>query len=104
MTGKRWDSVAIVPAGQKPGRSGVEYIFNLVTARRHASSLGPRSGHRLAGRSCRPCEKIAQLKRYAAQNNGSLDQPDGAQLEIRDDGALVSRPRPEVEAAAAGTE
>jgi hypothetical protein len=41
-------------------------------------------------------EKIEQLKRYAAQNNNSLDLPDGALLEIRHDGALVSRPRPDV--------
>ena len=91
-----WQSlgiVQIVPAGQKPGRSGVEYIFDLVT--RGGTHVHRAPGADLPGEAPTR-EKLSQLKRYAAQNGGTLDQPDGAMLEIRGDGAILARPRPEV--------
>jgi hypothetical protein len=96
--GPDWKSLGlarIVPAGQKAGRAGVEYIFNLVTRSGTQIRWGRAPASDLPG-EVPALEKIEQLKRYAAQNNNSLDLPDGALLEIRHDGALVSRPRPDV--------
>jgi hypothetical protein len=44
-------------------------------------------------------EKISQLKRYAAQNRGSLDDPEGQphEITISSAGALLSSPRPRIE-------
>jgi hypothetical protein len=85
----------IVPAGQKPGRSGAEPIFHLITRSGSKITWGRAPSTSMPG-EVPAAEKIAQLKRFAAQNGGSLDLPDGGQLEIRDDGALLSRPRPDV--------
>ena len=85
-TGKRCESARIVPAGRRPARSGVEYVFDLVHARRHACSLGPRTRLPICRAKLPAREKIDQLKRYAAQNDGTLDQPDGrSSCEIRDE-------------------
>lgn len=85
----------IVPAGHKPGRTGAEPIFDLITHSGTQIRWGRAPATNMPG-EVPAVEKIAQLKRYAAQNNGSLDAPDGGKIEIRDDGALLSRPRPEV--------
>ncbi len=85
----------IVPAGQKSGRSGVEPVFSLMTHSGAKIGWGRAPATSMPG-EVPAVEKIAQLKCYAAQNNGSLELPGGEHLEIRADGALLSRPRPEV--------
>lgn len=85
----------IVPAGQKAGKSGAEPIFKLLTASGAPILWGRAPATSMPG-EVPAGEKIAQLKRYAAQNNNSLEVEGGGQLEIRDDGALFARPRAEV--------
>ena len=64
--------VRIVPGGQRPGRTGVEYVFDLVTAAGTQIRWGRAPGSDLSG-ELPAAEKILQLKRYAAQNNNSLE-------------------------------
>jgi hypothetical protein len=92
---KALDLFRIVPSGQLAGRTGVEPVFHLITRSGTQVRWGRAPTTSLPG-EVPAAEKIAQLKRFAAGNNGSLDLSDGAQLEIRDDGALLERPRPQV--------
>jgi len=92
---KALDLFRIVASGQLAGRTGVEPVFHLITRSGTQVRWGRAPTTSLPG-EVPAAEKIAQLKRFAAGNNGSLDLPDGAQLEIRDDGALLERHRPPV--------
>jgi hypothetical protein len=88
----------VVPAERKPGRTGIEYTFALLT---HSGTkvLWGRAPATSARGELPAAEKIAQLKRYAATNKGSLDDPDGQphEIVISPAGALLSNPRPRIE-------
>jgi hypothetical protein len=88
----------IVPAERRPGRTGVEYTFALLTSSGTKVHWGLAPGTSARGELA-ASEKIAQLRRYAATNNGSLDDPDGQPHEIiiSRSGALLSNPRPKVD-------
>jgi hypothetical protein len=88
----------IVPDERRPARSGVEYTFALVTNSGTKIHWGRPPGPSLRGEVAAG-EKIAQLKRYAAQNRGSLDDPEGQphEITISSGGALLSTPRPRIE-------
>jgi hypothetical protein len=88
----------IVPAERKPAKTGFEYTFALVTHSGTKVHWGRAPATTTRG-ELPAAEKIAQLKRYAAQNNGSLDDPDGQphEIVISNTGALLSNTRPRVE-------
>ena len=88
----------IVPAERKPAKSGVEYTYALVT-RSGTKILWGRSPATIMPGEVPAAKKLAQLKRYAMQNNGSLDDPDGQphEIVISPTGALLSNPRPSIE-------
>lgn len=88
----------IVPDERRPARSGVEYTFALVTNSGTKIHWGRAPGPHLRGEVA-AAEKISQLKRYAAQNRGSLDDPEGQphEITISSAGALLSSPRPRIE-------
>jgi hypothetical protein len=93
---KKLDLARIVPVERKPARSGVEYTFALVTHSGTTVFWGRAPGSD-AGGEVPAAKKIAQLTRYAAQNGGTLDGPDGPQqIEIDSRGALLQKARPEV--------
>ncbi|MBI3838071.1 MAG: hypothetical protein HY288_09075 [Planctomycetia bacterium] len=83
----------IVPAGRKSGgRGGVEYAFALYTHTGTRIEWGRAPSTDLPG-ELPAVEKIARLKRYAAEH-GSLDGPDGPQqLVLLDSGEIVSQRR-----------
>ena len=96
-----WKSLGlfrIVPAERKAARSGVEYTYALVTRSGTKIHWGRSPATTMPG-EVPAAKKIAQLKRYAAQNNGSLDDPDGQphEIVISPTGALLSNPRPNIE-------
>jgi hypothetical protein len=86
----------IVPAGRKTGgRGGVEYGFALYTHAGTRIEWGRAPSTDLPG-EVPVGEKIARLKKYAAEN-GSLDGPDGPQqLVLLDSGEIVSQRRPTI--------
>ena len=86
----------IVPAGRKTGgRGGVEYGFALYTHAGTRIEWGRAPSTDLPG-EVPVVEKIAKLKKYAAEN-GSLDGPDGPQqLVLLDSGEIVSQRRPAI--------
>jgi hypothetical protein len=88
----------IVPAERKPGRSGVEYTFALITRSGTQVQWGLSPATTARG-ELPAADKIAQLKRYAAGNNGSLDDPEGRphEIVISHSGALLSKPRPRID-------
>jgi len=93
-----WKSLGlsrIIPIGKKPGRTGTEPVFALVTTAGTQIYWGRAPSTKLPG-ELPVGEKLAVLKRHAAQNDGKLDMPDGENLLIREDGALVAQPRPAV--------
>ena len=86
----------IVPVDRKAARSGVEYTYALVTKSGTMVFWGRAPGSDVGG-EVSAAEKIAQLTRYAKQNDGSLDGPDGPQqIEIDSRGALLQKVRPAV--------
>jgi hypothetical protein len=97
--GRDWHTLKlarIIPWERKPGRSGVEYTFVLETNSGSRVFWGRAPGTEVPG-EVPPAAKIAQLRRYAAQNGGTLDGPDGPQqIEIDAHGALLQRARPVV--------
>jgi hypothetical protein len=88
----------IVPGEKRPGRRGAEYTYLLVTHSGTTINWGRSPATHVPG-EVPAAEKIAQLKRYAAQNHGSLDDPEGQPHEIiiTDSGALVSNTPPPVD-------
>ncbi len=94
---KKLDLFRIVPGERKPGRSGVEYTFSLVTHSGTKVNWGRAPTTDLPG-ELPAAEKISQLKTYAAKNNGSLDDPEGHPhvIVISGTGALLSRSRREI--------
>jgi hypothetical protein len=90
------DLARIIPWERKPAASGVEYTFALVTHSGTTVHWGRAPGTE-AGGEVPAAQKIAQLKRYAAGNGGTLDGPDGPQEILIDNrGALLQKPRPVV--------
>ncbi len=90
------DFARIVPVERKPAKSGVEYTYAVITHSGSTVFWGRAPGTEVGG-EVPASEKIAQLRRYAAQNGGKLDAPDGPQqIEIDQRGALLRRSRPEV--------
>jgi hypothetical protein len=86
----------IIPVERKPARAGVEYTSALVTRSGTVVFWGRAPGTDVGG-EVPAAEKIAQLSRYAKQNDGSLDGPDGPQqIEIDRRGALLKKVRPAV--------
>lgn len=87
----------IVPGERKPARRGFEYTFLLVTNTGTTIHWGRSPATQVPG-EVPAAEKIAQLKRYAAQNHGSLDDPEGQphEIVITDSGALMSNPPPKI--------
>ncbi len=82
-----------MPVERKPAKTGVEYTYAVITKSGTTVFWGRAPGTDLPG-EVPAAEKVAQLRRYAAQNNGTLDGPDGPQqIEIDSRGAL-SAPRP----------
>ncbi len=95
-----WKSLGlfrIVPGERKPGRRGVEYTYLLTTHSGTTIQWGRSPATEVPG-EVPAVEKIAQLKRYAAQNHGSLDTPEGEphEIVITPTGALMSNARPQV--------
>ncbi|MEX0677845.1 MAG: hypothetical protein WD063_12260 [Pirellulales bacterium] len=93
------DLARIVPWERKRARSGVEYeyTFALVTHSGTTVLWGRAPGTEENG-EVPAGEKIAQLKRYALQNGGTLDGPDGPhKIKIDGRGALLQIARPVVE-------
>jgi hypothetical protein len=94
-----WDTLKlarIMPWERKPARSGVEYTFVLVTRSGTMVFWGRAPGTETPG-EVPAREKIAQLKRYAATNGGTLDGEDGPQqIEIGASGGLFQKARPVV--------
>jgi hypothetical protein len=86
----------IVPAGRKTGgRGGVEYAFALYTHAGTRIEWGRAPSTDLPG-EVPAVEKIAKLKKYAAEH-GSLDGSDGPQqLVLLDSGEIVSQRRPTI--------
>jgi hypothetical protein len=95
---KDLDLYRIVPDERKPGRTGVEYTFALLTHSGTKVKWGRAPTTHVRG-ELPAAEKISQLKRYAETNKGSLDDPDGQPhvIVISPAGALLSNPRPRVE-------
>lgn len=90
------DLVSIIPWERKPGASGVEYTFALVTRSGTTVHWGRAPGTQVGG-EVPASQKIAQLKRYAAANGGTLDGADGPQeIAIDNRGALLQKARPVV--------
>lgn len=85
----------IVPAGRRAAKTGSEYVYALVTNAGTTIQWGRAPATNMPGEIA-AVEKVAQLKKFAAQNSGTLDPSDGSHLELRGDGALVAKPRPEV--------
>ena len=86
----------IIPWERKPARSGVEYTFALETHSGTRVHWGRAPGSQFGG-EVPAAQKIAQLKRYAAANGGTLDGPNGPQeIEIDSRGALLQKARPTV--------
>jgi len=84
----------IIPVERKPAKTGVEYTYAVITHSGTTVYWGRAPGTDLPGEVPAP-EKIAQLKRYAAQNGGHLDGADGPQqIEIDQSGALLRKARP----------
>lgn len=94
-----WDRLKlsrIIPWERKPARSGVEYTYVLVTQSGTMVFWGRAPGTETGG-EVPAREKIAQLRRYAAQNGGSLDAADGPQqIEIGAGGGLFRKAQPVV--------
>lgn len=88
----------IVPGEKRPGRRGAEYTYLLVTNSGTKIHWGRSPATQVPG-EVPAAEKISQLKRYAAQNRGSLDDPEGQPHEIiiTDSGALVSNTPPQID-------
>jgi hypothetical protein len=88
----------IVPGERRPARTGFEYTFDLITRSGTKIHWGRAPSSTVRG-ELPAAEKIAQLKRYAAQNKGSLDNPEGEphEIVITNTGALLSNPRPRIE-------
>lgn len=95
----------IVPGEKRPGRRGAEYTYLLVTHSGTTIQWGRSPATQVPG-EVPAVEKIAQLKRYAAQNGGSLDDPEGKPHEIiiTDSGALLSNTPPPVDPLPNGAE
>ncbi len=88
------DLVRIVPVERKPAKTGIEYTYAVITRSGTTVFWGRAPGTDLPG-EVPASEKVAQLRRYAAQNNGTLDGADGPQqIEIDSRGALLRRARP----------
>lgn len=86
----------IVPVERKPARSGFEYTYRLFTHSGTTVDWGRAPGTDLPG-EVPATEKIAQLNRYVAANNGTLDGPDGPQpIEFDNHGALLRKSQPAV--------
>jgi hypothetical protein len=96
---KDWKSfhfARIVPIERKPARSGYEYTYRLFTHSGTTVDWGRAPGTDLPG-EIPANEKLAQLKRYIAKNNGTLDGPDGPHgIEIDKSGALLRKGPPDV--------
>jgi hypothetical protein len=93
---KKLGLARIVPVERKPARSGFEYTYRLFTHSGTTIDWGRAPGTDLPG-EVPATEKLAQLKRYHAQNGGTLDGEDGPQPIVFDHhGALLRKERPEV--------
>jgi hypothetical protein len=94
---KSLDFFRIVPAGRKPGgRNGVEYAYSILTHSGTKVVWGRAPSTDLPG-ELPSDDKLAALRRYAAENHGTLDGPHGAQeIIIRDSGDLLVQPRPPI--------
>jgi len=93
-----WQSLElqrIEPAGRKPGRTGAEYVYTLITRGGTRIDWGRAPSTDLPGEI--PLDnKIAQLKQFAAKH-GSLDGQGGPQhLAFLDSGELAIKPRPTI--------
>ncbi|REK15764.1 MAG: hypothetical protein DWQ37_08065 [Planctomycetota bacterium] len=88
------DFARIVPVERKPAQMGVEYTYAVITRSGSTVYWGRAPGTDTPGELPAP-RKIAQLKRYAEQNQGTLDGADGPQeMEFGQDGSLLRRARP----------
>jgi len=101
VLGEDWKTLGlfrIVPAGRKTGgRNGVEYSFALYTQAGTRVEWGRAPSTDLPG-EVPARDKIAKLKKYAA-DNGSLDGPDGPQqLVLLENGDVSSQRRPPIKA------
>jgi hypothetical protein len=87
----------IVPVERKPAKTGFEYTYAVITKSGTTIFWGRAPGTDVPG-EVPATEKLTQLKRYAAQNGGTLDGPDGPQqIEIDQRGALLRKARPVIE-------
>lgn len=82
----------IMPYERKPAASGVEYTFVLETHSGTTIHWGRAPGSQTGG-DLPAARKVAQLRRYAAENGGTLDGPD---FLIDSSGALLRKTRPVV--------
>jgi hypothetical protein len=86
----------IVPVERKPARSGFEYTYALITTSGTRIDWGRAPGTDVPG-EVPAADKLAQLKRFHAQNGGTLDGPQGPwHIEIDEHGALLQKARPTV--------
>ncbi len=97
--GNEWKTLnlaRVVPIERKPARSGYEYTYRLFTHSGTTVDWGRAPGTDLPG-EVPATEKLAQLKRYYVQNNGTLDGADGPHgIEIDERGALLRKLRPDI--------
>ncbi len=94
-----WQSLGlyrIVPAGKKLARGGNEIHFAVLTRTGTKVVWGRAPSPEISG-DLPADEKLASLKHYAAEHNGSLDGAKGAQeLFFRENGELAAQPRPAI--------